>query len=565
MFTLTEVNIATNMIYRVTEAGNIMAVGTIEAASNVVVQTWGGAGADFADTVIQSSDGGFAIAGTTASYGAGGDDAFIAKYDKDGGLSWSRSWGGTADDSASSIIQTTDEGFVIVGRTASFGAGSNSNAFIAKYSADGTFLWNKTWGGAIFDYIDSIIQTSDGGFAVAGTTTIYGAGSNDAFIAKYTSEGVLLWNKTWGGTAYDDAYSIIQTSDHGYLMAGATASFGSGNSDAFIAKFTNLGVLSWSRTWGGTSWDDAYSVIQTSDDNYVISGVTNNYGAGGYDAFMVGFTSAGVLSWDKTWGGWSTDEAYSMIKTSDGGFAMAGITDGKNVFIAKFESDGSLQWDKTLRGTVTDYAKSITQTTNGDYIVVGITSSYGAGDSDALISKYSSNGVIDGCPSSICDDSASTSSIPSLDLVNQSATVTSPSATITSPSNATLELNPITKIVVPVAPTPPAAPIPTPTIVFSAQEMYIAYPGESQTVCKEWTAPEGKAIKGFYVSQETETNYDFFDVSLDGVKQYHKSGSINDEYVDMSSSPGSVLSACVSADESVQNGYGGEVTGVYYE
>jgi len=405
--------------------------------NNTFAQAWGGTGGDYVASLTQTTDGGYAIAGYTNSYGAGSYDAYLAKYDSAGTLSWSRTWGGTGSERANSLIQTSDGGYAIAGYTASYGAGSD-DAFLAKYDSAGTLSWSRTWGSAWIDQANSLIQTSDGGYAMAGGTDYDGV-STEAFLAKYDSAGTLSWSRTWGGTGFDTAHSLIQTSDGGYAIAGTTSGYGAGGNDAFLAKYDSSGTLSWSRTWGGVITDIAYSLIQTTDGGYAIAGATYNYGAGGNDAYLAKYDSSGTLSWSRTWGGTGSDQANSIIQTSDGGYAIAGKTasygaGSDDAFLAKYDSAGTLSWYRTWGGTGSDQANSLIQTTDGGYAITGYTASYGAGGSDVLLAKYDSSGNINGCVSPMCKSPTATTSSPTATTSSPTATVTSPSATTTSPS-----------------------------------------------------------------------------------------------------------------------------------
>ena len=194
--------------------------------------------------------------------------------------------GGAYNDVAYSIVQTTDGGYAVAGATNSFGAGG-SDMYIVKLSSTGSLQWSKTVGGTNFDYAYSIIHTIDGGYAVAGSTNSFGAGGYDMYIVKLNATGSLQWTKTVGGAVDDYAWSIIQTTDSGYAIAGLTYSFGAGNYDMYIVKLSSTGSLQWSKTVGGTGDDEAYSIIQTTDGGYVVAGFTNSFGAGGYDMFIV--------------------------------------------------------------------------------------------------------------------------------------------------------------------------------------------------------------------------------------------------------------------------------------
>ncbi|PKL31802.1 hypothetical protein CVV43_01595 [Candidatus Saccharibacteria bacterium HGW-Saccharibacteria-1] len=526
-------------------------------------KTWGGTSTDEGTSITQSSDGGYAIMGSTHSFGVGLLDVFISKYSTDGILSWSRAFGGANFDYGNAITQISDGGYIITGRTNSFGSG-DYDMFIAKYSNEGNLSWSKTWGGTGYDDGTSIIQSSDGGYTVAGTTTSFGAGSNDMFISKYSADGNLLWNKTWGGASYENGKAITQTSDGGYVVTGSTYSFGSGHYDMAIAKYSIDGNLLWNKTWGSNGEESARSIAQTSDGGYVVAGYTYSFGAGDSDIFIAKYSAEGNLSWNKTWGGLGFDSLGAIIQTNDG-YAITGLTSSfgagnRDVFTVKYSTDSNLSWNKTWGGSSNDYGEAIIQSGDGGYIVTGGTGSFGAGSSDMFMAKYSAGGTMTGCPSSICQSPTATTTSPTATITIPTATTTSPTATITIPTATTtnIDLTDSETLITPAIPAPPM------TLTFSSQELYVAYPGINQTVCKEWTVPNGKQIKGFKLSQATESGYDYFTVSLDGVEKYKKSGTTTDRYVDTSSTPGTTIKACMSADDSYQEGYGGEVTGVVY-
>jgi hypothetical protein len=174
----------------------------------------------------------------------------------------------------------------LAGLTASFGAGS-ADIFLIKTYANGNIIWAKTYGGTNSDEAYSVHQTSDGGYIVAGATYSFGAGNYDIFLMKTDANGNVIWAKTYGGTSTDYAYSVQQTSDGGYIVAGYTASFGAGSGDIFLIKTDANGNVQWAKTYGGIGWDLAYSVQQTSDGGYIVAGLTISFGAGNYDIFLI--------------------------------------------------------------------------------------------------------------------------------------------------------------------------------------------------------------------------------------------------------------------------------------
>ena len=220
-------------------------------------------------------------------------DAWVLKLDSIGNLIWDKTYGGTDGDVADSIQQTSDGGYIVSGYTSSKGAGS-SDAWVFKLDSSGTLLWDQTYGGTQYDRAWSIQQTSDSGYIVAGYTNSKGAGSYDIWILRLDSLGNLIWDKTYGGTNDDGADytdSIKQTSDGGYIVAGWTFSKGTGSGDYWILKLDSLGNLIWDRTYGGINDDRATSVRQTTDGNFIVAGWTTSKGAGGFDAWVLKLVS----------------------------------------------------------------------------------------------------------------------------------------------------------------------------------------------------------------------------------------------------------------------------------
>ncbi len=273
--------------------------------------------------------------------------------------------------------------------------------FLAILCILGTILqansWQKTFGGSKWDEANSIIQTKDGGYAVAGWTSSFGNGKNDMYIVKLDKEGNKLWQKTFGGSKWDKAKSIIQTKDGGYAVAGRTDSFGNGGYDMYIVKLDKEGNKLWQKTFGGSDDDEAYSIIQTKDGGYAVAGWTESFGNGGEDdMYIVKLDKDGNKLWQKTFGGSDDDDAYSIIQTKDGGYAVAGETNSfsnsswrSDMYIVKLDKDGNKLWQKTFGGSNADEADSIIQTKDGGYAVAGWTKSFGNGKSDMYIVKFS--------------------------------------------------------------------------------------------------------------------------------------------------------------------------------
>ncbi|MCJ7423598.1 hypothetical protein MUP01_04930 [Candidatus Bathyarchaeota archaeon] len=353
--------------------------------------TYGGTANDLAFVLIETGDGGYALAGNTYSYGAGDRDCWFVKTDSAGNVLWNKTYGGTNEDYAYALVQTGDGGYALAGITNSYGAGS-WDFWLVKTDSAGNAQWNKTYGGINYDEAYALIQTGDGGYALTGYTNCYGAGLADFWLVKTDSAGNAQWNRTYGGTSIDEARDLVQTVDGGYALAGHTGSYGAGGYDFWLVKTDSAGNAQWNKTYGGIDWDYAHALVVTSDGGYALVGDTGSFGAGGYDFWLVKTDSLGITQWNKTFGGTNTDWACDLVLTSDGGYALAGYTGsfgagGGDFWLVKTDGSGNASWNKTYGGTSIDEARDLVQTSDGGYALAGYTYSYGAGQSDFWLVK----------------------------------------------------------------------------------------------------------------------------------------------------------------------------------
>jgi uncharacterized delta-60 repeat protein len=429
------------------------------------IKTIGGTSGDYGYSIQQTSDGGYVITGYTLSFGAGSSDVFVIKLDSSGNLSWAKTIGGTSEDYGYSIQQTSDGGYIITGETSSFGAGVD-DVFVIKLDSYGNLSWAKTIGGTGEDSGSSIQQTSDGGYVITGETSSFGAGSYDVFVIKLNSSGNLSWAKTIGGTGINSGYSIQQTSDGGYVITGRTYGFGAGG-DVFVIKLNSSGNLSWAKTIGGTSDDEGSSIQQTSDGGYVITGYTSSFGAGDWDVFVIKLDSSGNLSWARAIGGTNYDSGSSIQQTSDGGYVITGYTSSFgagdwDVFVIKLDSSGNLSWAKTIGGTNYDVGYSIHQTSDGGYIITGSTEFSRRVYGYIFVIKLDSSGNIPGC-SYISSASPSIQSVtPSVASISPTLTSVTPSISSVSPSISDVSPT-VDSVCGPSTPASTSTPTPTPT------------------------------------------------------------------------------------------------------
>ena len=357
-------------------------------------KTFGGVDGESGQSVQQTSDGGYIITGETYSYGTGSSDLWLVKTDTVGTQMWSKTFGGADYDYGSSVQQTSDGGYIITGETYSYGTGS-FDLWLVKTDAVGTQMWSKTFGGVADDSGQSVQQTSDGGYIITGYTYSYSVGEDDLWLVKTDASGTQVWSKTFGGAGYDWGDSVQQTSDGGYIITGGTESYGAGLDDLWLVKTDAAGTQMWSKTFGGAGYDWGDSVQQTSDGGYIITGSTESYGAGFADLWLIKTGAAGTQMWSKTFGGASYDSGSSVQQTSDGGYIITGQTESygaglDDLWLVKTDAAGTQMWSKTFGGADYDYGNSVQQTSDGGYIITGLTTSYGTGLDDLWLVKVSS-------------------------------------------------------------------------------------------------------------------------------------------------------------------------------
>jgi hypothetical protein len=359
-------------------------------------RTFGGPSGECGSCLDQTQDGGYIITGYTYSYGAGDHDLWLVKTDARGETAWTRTYGGTDHDEGRAVQQTQDGGYIVAGSTESFAAGRKA-AWLIKTNAYGDTLWTKTYGGW-YNFGFSVQQTRDGGYILAGGAE--SGNANDAWLAKLDADGNVTWNKTYGGAGYEGIVSVRQTQDCGYIVAGYTSSFGAGGYDVWLIKTDSSGDSVWTRTYGGTGEEEGYSVQQTRDGGYAISGCTDSYGAGVLDAWLIKTDTHGDTIWTRTYGSFSYERGWSVQQTPDDGYIIAGYmcdigAGGGDVWVVKTDASGNKAWDLALGGTSDDLGYSVQQTKDGGYVVVGTTESFGAGGEDVWLIKLDSEGKVD--------------------------------------------------------------------------------------------------------------------------------------------------------------------------
>ncbi len=426
-------------IYSCTQEVGIRLVNTSKIPELQVVKTFGGTLNESAKSIINTSDGGYIVAGYTQSIN--GDvntlknevqyDFWLLKFNANDTLLWQKTYGGSKDDKAFKIIQTTDAGFAVVGYGKSNDGDVTANegfddVWILKLDNNGTILWQKTTGFSGADQGFSIIQTSDNGFfvgAILDVTASGGLGNSkqaarhaggDYWGIKLDASGNIEWRKYFGGTNTDTCYDVAETSD-GYILVGSSDSNdvdiqnNKGSYDFWVVKINKQGTLLWEKSLGGSEIDEARAITSTNDQNLILVGdtrssdkdLTNNNGAA--NIWAIKMTAEGEVLWQKTYGGSSFDVGRSVKQTTDSGFLISGssrstdngfVNKGQNdALIMKIDIDGNLLWQQTVGGTEIDFCYDATELTDGSIIAVGESSSYNQdittnkGFSDLLLIK----------------------------------------------------------------------------------------------------------------------------------------------------------------------------------
>jgi hypothetical protein len=352
-------------------------------SSNGWMKTFGGNDSDTGNSVRQTSDGGYIVVGSTFSFGTGQADFWVIKTDSNGNKLWDKTFGGLYWDIPTDVKQTNDKGYIITGRTHSFGAG-NIDVWVIKLDETGNVQWNKTYGTQYYEGGIESQQTTDGGYIIIGSKNLSLFSSYDVWLIKI-DDGNEQWNRTFGGQSADFGHSVKQMTDGAFIIAGSTHSYGTKNNSTaafWLIKTDQYGTMQWNRTYGGTTYDTASSVQRTTDGGYIIIGSKNIAEPSKADIWLIKTNQYGEEQWNKTYGGIMDDYGYETYQTSDGGYIIIGTTSSygagdEDAWMIKTDTYGNVQWSKTYGGKSDDTGDSFNQTMDGGYIITGYTASYG--------------------------------------------------------------------------------------------------------------------------------------------------------------------------------------------
>ena len=258
-------------------------------------------------------------------------------------------------------------------------------------------LWTRTYGGSGNDAGNAIQRTSDGGYIIVGYTESFGAGGRDVWLIKTDAFGDTLWTKTFGGSDWDEGNSVQQTTDGGYIITGYISTFSPGIRNVWLIKTDPAGDTLWTKSFGGVESDWGNFVQQTSDGGYVVVGATRSFSVGLSDVWLIKTDNLGDTLWTKTFGDSLDDWGYSVQQTSDTGYVYVVTTSSfgasiYDVWLVKTDANGDTSWTRIFAGSNVESSRSVKQTSDGGYIVAVTTSSFGAGLRDLWLIKTDVSG-----------------------------------------------------------------------------------------------------------------------------------------------------------------------------
>ena len=353
------------------------------SAQDVFQKFYGSRDGDQGYAIINSADGNFVIAGSYETDGLGTAIYLLTKVTPTGDTLWVKTFGLRSDTSVAridrhstlgmksyGIVECADNGYLLTGAAFEVGFGAD-DVYMVKTDADGELLWSKAYGGSNEDYGNSLARTRDNGFIVGGATESFRVAIRDGYVLRLDEFGDTLWTLTIGGSSIDEIKSIIETEEGDFIATGSTFSSGAGNSDVSLVKISAAGNIVWEKTYGGLANDYGNEVIETST-GYVIAGASVSFGYGEEDAYLISVDFDGNLLWSKTYGSDSFDGFSSIIEGSDGGYLMVGYTQSfenlMDVLLIKTDDEGNLAWSRAYGGIGYDYGEGLIKTDDGGYL-----------------------------------------------------------------------------------------------------------------------------------------------------------------------------------------------------
>ncbi len=382
---------------------------------SMFANAYGGTSMESLYRVIPTYDQGCLMVGGSFSYGYNNFDVMAIKLDPDGGVQWTKVFGSPFnDEEAYNAIQLPDSSFVLVGYTFSYGAGS-ADMLLMGLDKDGSLSWSMVIGGSNEDRAYAVQQTSDNGYIVVGKTLSYGnAGNYDAFAVKLNASRTVQWARTYGGTVADYAYDVVipPAPDSGYAIAGGTASYGGTSGDnVLLWKLRPGGLNQFVAVYSGDSTEFAEDIEPKTGGGYILTGRTNSFDADSDDVLVISVSETGALDWAHILGGSANDWGHQACQAPDSTVVVAAETRSYGAGLTDFLAfglapNGSYSWAWTWGGTGSEILNSVDVDVNNYLLFAGITGSFGQGNNDAALIKTDSTGAFANCVQDCSPDHA---------------------------------------------------------------------------------------------------------------------------------------------------------------
>ncbi len=311
---------------------------------------------------------------------------------------WARSYGGSGTDVLKDVKVLPNGSIIAVGYTNSTGVGGK-DVLVMKLTSNGSVVWAKTYGGTKDDEATAVALAPNGDIIVVGYTYSFGAGDGDVWVLRLDADGNVKWQKTYGGKYRDEANAVALAPNGDIIVAGWTDSFRAGYADAWVLRLDSEGNVKWQKAYGGSYYDGAYAVALAPNGDIIVAGWTLSFGAGGSNVWVLRLDENGNIRWQKTYGGSGDDEAYAVAVANNGDIIVAGYYganwggSGGDVWVLRLDSEGNVKWQKTYGGGSDDEATAVALAPNGDVIVAGYTYSFGA-YGDAWVLRLDSEGNV---------------------------------------------------------------------------------------------------------------------------------------------------------------------------
>jgi len=358
------------------------------------IHAYGNFSFNYGMDVVQEADSGYAIL-ANVSGNMGNNNMYLLRISKTGAYVWDKLYSDSALYWAENLLKTPDNGFLITG----YSNKNNSNGYdivVLKTDSNGNKEWEHFYGGNDWDFGTFATGSHDGQYLVCGTTYSYGLGHTDMWLAKINLSGDTLWTRTFGGE-YEDAATCLSLCNNGdILMAGYSKSYGAGGYDALVIRYDSAGNYIWHNAYGGTEDEKVFDVYELYNHDIVIGGYTSSFGNGGDDFYLIYSNETGAEQWYRADGGPDDERALSMSLTADSAYVLSGLTTGpgyQDLYFYKMKPDGSWHYSTSHGSVYQEYANSIKQTMDNGYIIVGTTNGFGGCLSNIFVVKTGIDGL----------------------------------------------------------------------------------------------------------------------------------------------------------------------------